>query len=224
MGNLCWYCQKSFSRSYNRDRHGRQSCFNYLQKEEEESLTMNAAFPEVETDEEEDETREEENEENRDDEDEEESVDSDDEDDEETVENDSESDSSDPWENLRAEVTDALNPSYVKQVERFLGNGASRAVAKAKALNVLLPAHRRKLRRLYLYYLKWFRHLRCDPVHQEVMSTLRRFMDEESMDYEEVAEAAMDKGNVFKTFPLSNRLFKKPQVPDEEEEEEEDSS
>ena len=53
-------------------------------------------------------------------------------------------------------MTDALNPSYAKQVERFLGNGASRAVAKAKALNVLLPAHRRKLRRLYLYYLKFF--------------------------------------------------------------------
>ena len=56
-------------------------------------------------------------------------MDSDDEDDEDS--------NSDPWENLRAEVIDALNPSYVKQVERFLGKGASRAVAKAKALNVL---------------------------------------------------------------------------------------
>ena len=80
---------------------------------------------------------------------------SDDEDDEETVDNDSESDSSDPWENLRAKVRDALNPSYVKQVERRLG----------KAMNVLLSAHRRKLRRPYVYYLKWFRHLMRDPVH-----------------------------------------------------------
>ena len=72
-------------------------------------------------------------------------MDSDDEDDEETVENDSESDSSDPWENLRAEVRDALNPSYVKQVERFFWQGCIRAVAKAKALNFLLSAHRRKL-------------------------------------------------------------------------------
>ena len=68
-----------------------------------------------------------------------------------------------------------------------------------------------------LYYLKWFRHLRCDPVHQEVMNTLRRFMDEESMDYEEAAEAAVDKRKF-----LLNRLFEKPQVPDEEEEEEEE--
>ena len=43
--------------------------------------------------------------------DEDESMDSDDEDDEETLENDSESDSSDPCENLRAEVRDAPNPS-----------------------------------------------------------------------------------------------------------------
>ena len=39
-------------------------------------------------------------------------------------------------------------------------------------------------------------------------------MDEESMDYEEAVEAAVDKRKV-----LLNRLFEKPQVPDEEEEE-----
>ena len=215
MGHLCRYCQKSFSRSYNRDRHKRESCFNKLQKEQGESLTMNAAFPEVETDEEEDEMREEDNEENVDDEDEDES--SGDKDDEETVENDSESDSGDPWEYLRAEVRDALNPSYAKQVERFLDKGASGAVAKAKMLNVLLPAHRRKLRRLYVYYLKWFRNLMHDPVHQEAMNTLRHFMDEESMDYEEAVEAAVDKRKF-----LLNRVFRKPHVPDEEEEEEEE--
>ena len=53
-------------------------------------------------------------------EEEDESMDSGEKDDDETVENDSESDSSDPWENLRAEVRDALSPSYVKQVERFM--------------------------------------------------------------------------------------------------------
>ena len=51
MGHLCQYCQKSFSRSYNRDRHERQSCLKRSQKEQEENLTMNAAFPEVERDE-----------------------------------------------------------------------------------------------------------------------------------------------------------------------------
>ena len=63
------YCQKSFSRSYNRDRHEEQSCLKRSQKEQVESLTMNAAFPEVETDEQ-DEKREEEGNENGDDEEE----------------------------------------------------------------------------------------------------------------------------------------------------------
>ena len=38
-------------------------------------------------------------------------------------------------------------------------------------------------------------------------------MDEESMDYEEAAEAAVDKQKF-----LLDRLFEKPQVPDDEEE------
>ena len=75
----------------------------------------------------------------------------------------------------------------MKQVERFLDKGASKVVAKAKALNFLLPVQRRRLRRLYIHYLKWSRLLRRDPVHQEVMNTLLRFMGEESTDYEEAA-------------------------------------
>ena len=50
-------------------------------------------------------------------------MDSDDLDDGEAVENDS--DFSDPWENLRAEVRDALNPTYVEEVERFLEEGGT---------------------------------------------------------------------------------------------------
>ena len=46
------------------------------------------------------------------------------------------------------------------------------------------------------------------------MNTLRRFMDEESMDYEEAAEAAVDKRKFF-----LNRLFERNHFPDEEEEE-----
>ena len=57
--------------------------------------------------------------------------------------------------------------------------GASEAVAEAKAFNALLSVFRGKLRRLYRHYLKWFRRLKRDPVHEEVMKTLRHFMDEE---------------------------------------------
>ena len=79
-------------------------------------------------------------------------------------------------------------------MERLLEKGASEAVAEAKAFDALLPVFRGKLRRLYLHYLKWFRRLKRDPVNEEVMKTLRRFMDEEEgMDYEEAADAAVDR-------------------------------
>ena len=80
------------------------------------------------------------------------------------------------------------------------GIGVSEAVAEA---NALLSVFRGKLRRLYLHYLKWFRRLKRDPVHEEVMKTLRRVMDEEEgMDYEEAADTAVD----WRKF-LLNRMF-----------------
>jgi len=68
-----------------------------------------------------------------------------------------------------------------------------------------------------------FRRLKRDPVHEEVMKTLRRFMDEEEgMDYEEAADAAVDRRKF-----LLNKIFqprpssKKKEEEEEEEEEEE---
>ena len=116
-------------------------------------------------------------------------------------------------------MRDALNPSYLKQVERFLGKGASKAVAKAKALDVLLSAHRRKLRRLYVYYLEWFRHLRRDPVHQEVMNTLRRFMDE---DEEAAAGSSRGYTEIFVEENLRDAFG--PDEDEEEDKEEENSN
>ena len=93
--------------------------------------------------------------------------------------------------------------------------GVSEAVAEA---NALLSVFRGKLRRLYLHYLKWFRRLKRDPVHKEVMKTLRRFMDEkEGMDYEEATDAAVDRRKF-----LLNRIFRPQPVPKNEEEEEEE--
>ena len=112
----------------------------------------------------------------------------------------------------------SLSSRFGKQVERLLEKGASEAVAQAKAFNALLPVFRAKLRRLYLHYLKWFRRLKRDPVHEAVMKTLRRFMDEEEdMDYEEAADAAVDRRKF-----LLNRIFHPRPVPKNEEEEEEE--
>ena len=52
--------------------------------------------------------------------------------------------------------------------------------------------------------LKWFRRLKRVPVHEVVMKTLRRFIDEEEdVDYEETADAAVDRRKF-----LLNRIFK----------------
>ena len=107
---------------------------------------------------------------------------------------------------------------FGKQVERLLEKGDSEAVAEAKAFNALLPVFRGTLRRLYLHYLKWFCRLKRDPVHEEVMKTLRRFMDEEEgMVYEKAADAAVDRRKF-----LLNRIFQPRPVPKNEEEEEEE--
>ena len=140
-------------------------------------------------------------------------IDSEDEDDSEV-----EYDIVDPWEDLRAKVKESLSSRFGKQVEWLVEKGASEAVAQAKAFNALLPVFRAKLRRLYLHYLKKFRRLKRDPVHEAVMKTLRRFMhEEEDMDYEEAADAAVDRRKF-----LLNRIFHPRPVPKNEEEEEEE--
>ena len=69
-----------------------------------------------------------------------------------------------------------------------------------------------------MHYLKWFRRLKRDPGHEAVMKTLRRFMDEEEdVDYEEAADAAVDRRKF-----LLNRIFQQRPFPKNEEEEEEE--
>ena len=65
--------------------------------------------------------------------------------------------------------------------------------AELQATTLLLPAYRKRLRTFYLQSLKWYHVLKTDPVHKKVMTTLRRFMDDDEMDYAEAAEAAINK-------------------------------
>ena len=70
---------------------------------------------------------------------------------------------------------------------------------------------------LYLHYLKWIRDLKSDGIHKEIMATLRRYMDDDDMDLEEAAEAAVDKRKF-----LLNRVFKPVQIPEDTSDQEED--
>ena len=108
----------------------------------------------------------------------------------ESTDSDSEDAGSDPWDKLRGEAIRDLNSVWEEQVEEYMVQGFRKQDAEAQASNLLLPAYRKRLRTLYLHYLKWNCDLKTDPVHNKVMKTLRSFMEEDEMDYTEAAEAA----------------------------------
>ena len=114
----------------------------------------------------------------------------------------SDRDDQDPWETLRQEVEESLSSTYDKKVNKFLKEGVSETMAEAKAFNALFPVYRRKLQGLYLHYLHWFERLRHDPMHSDVMKTRHRFTEEDSMDVEEVKDAAVERRKF-----IMNRMF-----------------
>ena len=129
------------------------------------------------------------NDENTDDESENEEDDRSDEDNDSTTTDDD----TDPWDELSEEAIIDLNSSWEEQVEQYITQGLSKEDAEFQTSTLLLPAYRKRLRFLYLHYLKWYRVLKTDPVHKKVMATLRSFMDDDEMDFVEAAEAAVTK-------------------------------
>ena len=126
-------------------------------------------------------------------------------------------DDQDPWETLRQEVEESLSSTYDKKVNTFLKEGVSETIAEAKAFHALLPVYRRKLRGLYLHYLHWFEHLKHNPVHRDVMKTRHRFMEEDSMDVEEVTDEAVERQKF-----LLNGMFQPRPIPTQDEEKQND--
>ena len=61
--------------------------------------------------------------------------------------------------------------------------------AESAAFNILLPERRRRLRRTYFELPKWTQ-IKHDAIHHKVMKTLRHFIEEDDMDFDEAAESA----------------------------------
>ena len=208
MGHLCQFCRRSFSRKFNRDRHENQGCH----KRQEEEMTSQdktydgyiTSFDQDNTDEHDEDTQDDYDDDvddNVDDQDEmedEEEEFSDEEDSTSAVEDDD----TDLWDKLREEAVNDLNTAWEEQVEQYITQGLQKDDAELQASSLLLPAYRKRLRIFYLQYLKWFHALKTDPVHKKVMTTLRRFMDDDEMDFAEAAEAAISKRKY-----LLNRLI-----------------
>ena len=111
-------------------------------------------------------------------------------------------DEPDPWSPLRQKVGEDLKETYLKDVQQFLDRGKSQHYAENASFNALLPVSRRRLRRTYLQRLKWTHHIKHDAIHHKVMKTLRRFIEEDDMDFDEAAESAVAKRKF-----LLNRLM-----------------
>ncbi len=106
------------------------------------------------------------------------------------------------------------------EVKRFLDKGKTQDYAETAAFNALLPLSRRRLRRIYLERLKWTHRIKRDALHREVMKTLRRLINEDDMDFDEVAESAVEKRKFLLNRVMTKKLL--PDEPDDDEEEEED--
>ena len=87
--------------------------------------------------------------------------------------------------------------------------------AENAAFNALLPVSRRRLRRTYLQRLKWTHHIKNEAMHRKVMTTLRRFIEEDDMVFDEATKWAVAKRKF-----LLNILMKTKLLPDDDEEEE----
>ena len=124
-------------------------------------------------------------------------------------------DEPDPWRPLHQKVGKDLKETYLKDVQQFLDRGKSQHYAENAAFNALLPASRRRLKRTYLERLKWTHHIQHDAIHRKVMKTLRRFIEEDDMDFDEATESAVAKRKF-----LLNRLMKKKLLPNDDDEEE----
>ena len=98
----------------------------------------------------------------------------------------------------------------MNEVQQFLERGKSQTYAENAGFNALLPVWRGRLRRTYLERLKWIPRIKNDRVHRKVMKTLRRFIEEDDMDFDEAAESTVEKRKF-----LLNRIMQEKLVTDE---------
>ena len=104
----------------------------------------------------------------------------------------------------------------VEDDNRAYDPGKSRTYAENAAFNVPLALWRGRLRRTYLERLNWIHRIKLDALHRKVMKTLRRFIDEDDMDFHEAAESVVGKRKF-----LLNRVIEEKLLPDESGDDEE---
>ena len=216
--HCCQFCGRAFSRKFNRDRHEAAHCSKRFDDEEgmtsfsndEDSIEQRTEKYYEDDDEENNSTEYGDEADDHDDDDEEEG-DGEGETDNGETGSDTENDEVDPWDKLREEAINDLNSAWEEEVQENLRQGLQKDDAEIQASHRLLPVYRKKLRHLYLQYVRWYHDLKTDPVHKKVMKTLRSFMEDDEMDYTEAVEAAISKRKY-----LLNSLFDLEHFPTED--------
>ena len=65
--------------------------------------------------------------------------------------------------------------------------------AKKQAFSEILPKLRKQLGNVYSNRLEWMAQLKKDPAHKKIMETRKRFVEDDSFDYEKALTAAINK-------------------------------
>ena len=110
---------------------------------------------------------------------------------------------------------------YGQAVKDLRQTGLSKTQAKIRAYNEMLTELQKELRTQYIEHLKWVRKLNDDPIHQAVIDTRNKLMEEEAMDADEAIEAAVNQRKY-----LLNRVFEpipEPETDDQETDEDTDT-
>lgn len=97
-----------------------------------------------------------------------------------------------PWKVLRKQkICSLVNLWWAISI--VWDTGKSSPFAEDATVNSLLPQARRKLRMLYMQRLNWNNRIKQDIIHRQVMQTIRRYRNEDDMDFDEALKAAIDR-------------------------------
>lgn len=116
----------------------------------------------------------------------------------------------DVWKRLKVEAAEKHAEELGELVQKYIHGGDTDEVAKAKAINEMLPSLRKELRGVLFEHLKWMHYLKKDPIYKKVMSTRKSLMDEKEYGWEEATESAINQRKF-----LLNKLFPKREIPQE---------
>lgn len=115
-----------------------------------------------------------------------------------TVETDSEYSESDNhdhesqvWDNFLRDAWDMVETDQQQVYRELLQDGENATVAELESYKRILPKYRKAFREVYYKFVEQWMDLKNDHIHNKVMMTKRKFMDEDGMKQDEATRAAI---------------------------------